>query len=92
MGYFMLTDGYWSLSNEVRMYAVEGEQLCLIKVHFYVAEFCYDDVFRLWETIWAARKNEITTNFEEFFALAIMKQFKYVSFVFSCGNPLPNVL
>lgn len=34
------------------------------------------DVFRLWETIWAARISGITNNFEEFFALAIMKQFK----------------
>lgn len=39
-------------------------------------EFSYDDVFRLWETIWAARITKVTTNFEEFFALAIMKQFK----------------
>lgn len=38
-------------------------------------EIAYDDVFRLWETIWAARKC-VSNNFEEFFALGIMVQFK----------------
>ena len=38
-------------------------------------EFDYGDVFRLWETVWASRLS-VSNHFEEFFALAIMKQFK----------------
>ena len=39
------------------------------------SEFSYNEVFLLWETIWTARLT-VTQNFEEFLALAIMKQFK----------------
>ena len=49
-----------------------------------IAEFSYQDVFRLWETVWAARMGGVTVNFEEFFALAIMKQFKSVSMSCAC--------
>lgn len=39
-------------------------------------EFVYSEIFRLWETIWAARNGGISEHLEEFFALAIMQQFK----------------
>ena len=42
---------------------------------FLSAEFSYDQVYRLWETVWTARLT-VSQNFEEFLAMAIMKQFK----------------
>lgn len=47
----------------------------LFSLCFFPIEFDYNDVFRLWETVWAAR-HSVSMHFEEFFALAIMKQFK----------------
>ena len=38
-------------------------------------EFGYNDVFLLWETVWAA-KQCCSTHFLEFCGLAIMQQFK----------------
>jgi len=38
-------------------------------------EFGYSDIFQLWETIWASRLC-VSNHFDEFFALAIMQQFK----------------
>ena len=73
------TAGFWSASREVRP---PTHPLCVC-VCVCVCDLCslvlpeiaYDDVFRLWETIWAARKC-VSNNFEEFFALGIMVQFK----------------
>lgn len=56
-------------------------------------EFSYESVFRLWETIWAARISKVSANFEEFSALAILKQFKWVimSIHFSINNIVQSV-
>ena len=40
-----------------------------------LAEFSYEDLFRIWETSWAARLS-VSEHFEEFLALAVMKQFQ----------------
>ena len=39
------------------------------------SEFEYEHVFRLWEATWAA-KVLVSVHFEEFFALAIINQYK----------------
>ncbi len=40
-------------------------------------EFGYPDIFRVWETIWAARLS-VSEHFEEFIALAVLQQYKLV--------------
>ena len=49
--------------------------LVILSLSLSLSEFSYDEIFLLWETIWTARLT-VTQNFEEFLALAIMKQFK----------------
>lgn len=41
----------------------------------YLIEFCYNDIFHLWETSWAARY-VTTEHFEVFIAFALLLEFK----------------
>ena len=53
--------------------------LALSHTHIFMdTEFGYDDIFRLWEAIWASRRC-VSNHFEEFLSLAIMQQFRWVT-------------
>lgn len=85
--------GFWLPSSEVCLvcYNVHCHLMYTITLSSsYLPEFSYENVFQLWETIWASRMANVTSNFEEFFALAIMKQFKYIS-PYKFSYPLPTV-
>ena len=49
--------------------------MILQSTSYSLPEFSYDDLFRLWESVWAARLT-VTEHFEEFLALALLRQYR----------------
>ena len=49
--------------------------MILLSTSYSLPEFSYDDLFRLWESVWAARLT-VTEHFEEFLALALLRQYR----------------
>ena len=78
MDFSTATDGSSSASREVCLaHPLHLPVFYPLLPLFSLAEFGYDNIFRLWETIWAARLS-VSDNFEEFIALGILQQFKLV--------------
>lgn len=66
----MLTDGFYLILKEVVL-------VIYSYLLFNFLELTYNEVFRVWETIWVAEKT-VSSHFQLFFALSLLTQYREI--------------
>lgn len=78
---FAIGGSYWILKEVRSIFTIVKSHSFLIVLHiyilsiFYILELLYEDVFIVWETIWAA-KHIASSHFVLFIALAMVEYYR----------------